>query len=240
MKKLMIAAAAAAMFGGVYADWCDDDPEAQPECSVYNLKIKVKTLAPKALTIKQDCDDDDCVAYYKNATRTFDGLVWLCDATCEDWEDGYDIVMWEKATKSPVLGLLAKGTNENEKVTFDVLSRFDKKANKVQAATTFELEVGDITVAGFGTFDVKKNNIKSISGNAAGTLEPADSVEKGCNECTAYVIGLCEEFDGYEYATETTTEVAASGTWSLKYNKSLSTGSKRASQVVPSYAQAEE
>ena len=244
MKKLMIAAMAASMVGGAYAAFCDDDPIVviPDECRVYDVKLKVKTLAPKAVIVKTayECDDPtvECVSYYKNATRTFDGLLWLCVANCEDMADGYNIVMWEKAQKMPVLGLYdAASKGSTETMAFDLLNRFEKKANKVQAAAVLPLEIGDVAIAGFGTFDTKNNMFKSVSGNAAGVIEALTIDTAGCEDCSNYVVELCEDFVDYTVSGTEETDAAASGTWSMKYNKSLSTGKKRASQVIPAYAQ---
>ena len=46
MKKLMIAVATAAVFGGTYADLCDTE-KPQAGCSVYNVKFTFKTLKAK-------------------------------------------------------------------------------------------------------------------------------------------------------------------------------------------------
>lgn len=245
MKKLMIAAAAAAMVGGAYAAFCDDEPAAAPEtcdCFVYDVKLKVKTLAPKAITVKEefDCEDDEsyCIAYYKSATRTFDGLLWNCCGACEDFEGGdYNIVMWEKKQKQAVLGLYdAAAKGSTEQMSFDLLNRFDKKADKVQAAAVLPLEIGDVTIAGFGSFDKKKGYVKSIKGNAAGAIAPVIIESKNCNDCDNLVVDLCTEFEDYRDDGVDADLAAASGTWSIKYNKSLSTGKKRAGQVIPAYA----
>ena len=286
MKKLMIAAAFAAMVGGASADVCDNTSGS--DCWVYDVKVTMKTLGPKRIKGK-DCygaaDKYSNVEYLVNTTRKFSGIAWACEGACEmPTEDGLDFVMWEPARKVNVTEPLKwveikKGdvlvpehdevvddgngnvtTNhvpakiatdadvkkgwEADTLSFDIADRYDKKANKVEAywsfenlKNTFTTSDGDfdgegkIFAAGFGKFDVKNSRIASISGNAVGTISPT-------MKCNAPVVcDLCTEFEDWFTDGQAATEVVMSGSWSMKFNKSLATGKKTLGQVVPKYAQ---
>lgn len=291
MKKLMIAAAFAAMVGGASADVCDNNPASGPDCWVYDVKVTMKTLGPKQIkSSSKDCHgaagDTSYVEYLVNTTRKFQGIAWACEGACEmPTDDGLNFVMWEPARKvnvteplkwveikvgdkigeKPDLDNLV--TNDDGTVTtnmipvyataadvkkgweadtlsFEIADRYDKKANKVEAYWFFdELQntvttpdgdfdgEGEIIAAGFGKFDVKYGRIASISGNAVGTITPT-------MKCDAPVLcDLCTEFEDWFTDGEAAEEVVMSGSWSMKFNKSLATGKKTLGQVVPKYAQ---
>lgn len=288
MKKLMIAAAFAAMVGGASADGvCDNNPASGPDCWVYDVKVTMKTLGPKQIkSSSKDCygaaGDASYVEYLVNTTRKFQGIAWACEGACEmPTEDGLNFVMWEPARKvnvteplkwvdikvGDVIGssnrvdivdgvevtnkvdIIADATDvkkgwEADTLSFEIADRYDKKANKVEAYWFFdELQntvttsggefdgEGEIIAAGFGKFDVKNGRIASISGNAVGTITPT-------MKCDAPVVcDLCTEFEDWFTDGEAAEEVVMSGSWSMKFNKSLATGKKTLGQVVPKYAQ---
>ena len=289
MKKLMIAAAFAAMVGGASANVCDNNPTPGSDCWVYDVKVTMKTLGPKLIkSSSKDCygaaGDPSYVEYLVNTTRKFQGIAWACEGACEmPTEDGLNFVMWEPARKVNVTEPLKWGaeikigdiigssnvvttvngvevTNtvpvyatatdvkkagwEADTLSFEIADRYDKKANKVEAYWSFdELQntvttpdgnfdgEGKIIAAGFGKFDVKYGRIASISGNAVGTITPT-------MKCNAPVLcDLCTEFEDWFTDGEAAEEVVMSGSWSMKFNKSLDTGKKTLGQVVPKYAQ---
>jgi hypothetical protein len=81
----------------------------------------------------------------------------------------------------------------------------------------------------------------SVSGNCVGRIAPLVSgYEDDCGDVRifAQVAYVCQTFkkwccDQCYYATGS---VPASGTWSLKYNASLSKGTKPLSSIIPTYA----
>lgn len=250
MKKLMIAAALAAMVGGAFAGGvCSDDPA---DCAVYNVKFKLKTLDAKLAKVKNTCEDDGQCVYLENATRTIDGIIWDCDATCETLNDEMmNVALWEVKSKMGVGVLLSFDTTNKVFVAndlpFGLINRYSKKANKVQALWTLPaLDLNDrdgedagavtIVAAGFGSFDAKKEIVKSLSGNAVGSFtEVLTQKYAECGE--PMVADLCTEFTDWCTDGEAAEVLAASGTWSVKYNASLSKGTKSLKSIVPSYAQ---
>jgi len=257
MKKLMIAAAVAAMTVGAYAGACDDVDvtDSWDDCLVYDVKIKAKTLMPKKLVCKDSCtkcSDVDPVYYLADASRTFEGYLWFCYDECWDVDDTPYIAMWEKKTKTAIIPLYyaIEGTKvvaypvETE---FDFLGRYNKKADKVAALWIVDNLYGWFYCAGVkGSVTKDKEmgtvTLKSISGNAVGMLALATVEEaRKCDlpaEFTAQIAGLCDCWEDWcEGDGEDADMVPVSGTWSLKYNKKLSTGAKSMLLVVPSYAQ---
>lgn len=285
MKKLMIAAAFAAMVGGASANVCDNNPTSGPDCWVYDVKVTMKTLGPKQIkSTSKDCynnaGDTEYVEYLVNTTRKFQGIAWACEGACEmPTEDGLNFVMWEPARKvnvteplkwveikvgdvleperddvSPdgtttnripaVIAKEAKKGWEADTLSFEIADRYDKKADKVEAywffdelqntVTTSDGDLdgeGEIIAAGFGKFDIKNGRIASISGNAVGTITPT-------MKCNAPVLcDLCTEFEDWFTDGEAAEEVVMSGSWSMKFNKSIAAGKKTLGQVVPKYAQ---
>ena len=254
MKKLMIAAAAAAMVGGAFAGGLCNDEVGSSGCAVYNVKFTLKTLDAKLSKVKGgDCGDDDKCVYLDNATRKIDGIIWDCAATCDTLNaDAMNVALWEVKSKMGVGDLLSFDTTNKvfvaNNLPFSFINRYSKKANKVQALWKLEdldltnkagVGAGSVTIAaaGFGSFDAKKEIVKSLSGNAVGFFTQALTTKYA--ECgDPKVVDLCTEFTDWCTDGEATEALAASGTWSVKYNASLSKGTKSLRSIVPSYAQA--
>ncbi len=248
MKKLMIAAVAAAVSVGSFAALCDDDPvvTTPDQCEVYNFKMSLTTLVPS----KVKCDEDIAV-YFKKGKRTVEGILWDCVATCDDTAPASNFVAWEKKAKAAVTAPLTWTGDywQADALEFAKLDRFGKKAENVEAyAQDVAFEFGDMCLAGIGSYDKKNERVKSVSGYAVGLMTPATyNVVVNGGECeeddsTPYlglVLPLCDEFEDWCCSGEEVDQVVAYGTWSIKYNKSLSKGKKRLSQIVPSYAQGE-
>ena len=78
MKKLMIAAAAAAMIGGAQAVVC-----VQSKCgdgaagTAYKVAISLKTTTVKSKVAKaSQCDEAECYYWRQQATKKINGLIW--------------------------------------------------------------------------------------------------------------------------------------------------------------------
>jgi hypothetical protein len=220
MKKLMIAAAAAAMIGGAFAD-----------ATVYDLKIsgkkavtargKVQVYA-KYWTGKEDKDgnaitkmayfaanEGEKICYRKSASFTYNGVLAGCD--CDDekavgpfsnFVEGTQIAaIWDAKAKAEV-----PATFEDAKFI-----RSGAKTEFVESYIEVGVEGGDywLDLVGQGKFDVKKALLASLSGNFTGAL-PIESISytvKGedCSMCkpgvddevkvcVPYAIPLCQEF----------------------------------------------
>lgn len=260
MKKLMIAAAVAALTAGSYASLCDDEPEDVAGCAAYDVKITLKTLAPKVLKGSKNQGDDVCV-YLADGKRNLKGIIWMCEEACAFLDaDGNNakMILWrtDKKFQSAIGNTLGWDAAAQEWVAeefnVDILDRYAKKADKVEAlwkidglvATKKNGDQGgeyDLTLGGFGKFDKKNLRVKSISGYAVGTVTPDSATQAGLCGDTAdtapKVLDTCyEDFTDWCCDGEETDAVVAIGTWSIKYNKSLANGKKTLGAVVPSYA----
>ena len=133
----------------------------------------------------------------------------------------------------------------NEVPNFWFLGRYGQKATKVAVGwnPTVYPTYG-FHAAGFGTFYSKDNvhRMTSVSGNCVGLIAPlVAGAEDDCGNDSrifAQIAYVCQKFkmwccDPCYYATF---GVPASGTWSLKYNASLSKGTKPLSSIIPDYA----
>ena len=192
MKKLMIAAAAAAMIGGAFAD-CSDP--ATDYCLVYDLKVTLKTLGPKAMKCKATCGDGT-VYYLDTVTRTLKGYAWSCDYDCECDKSGsttLQMALWEP--KASLGWWMYDATAKAADVTWDALEtiRYAKTGNKAAVYFTMKDKEGTdnsnncpnstyvvkstLTFAAVGGSIAYDKNykdciIKSLSGNVVGGVTP--------------------------------------------------------------------
>lgn len=258
MKKLMVAAAAAAMTAGAFAGACDDTDIGATtfDCMVYDVQLKLKTLVPAKANCysKDSCGEKtacDEVYYLKDGTRKINGYMWLCDDLCWDTDDDVRIVLFDKAAKLPVITL--PYTIEGTKVVqfpntfnFDFLGRYGKSAKKVAAAWQVDADTLYVACAGLGGTTIADKDmgtvqLKSISGNCAGTMDISTIVVPGkcgeADEYTAKIAGLCDCWDNWCDDGDDAESVPVTGTWSIKYNKALSKeNAKSMLTIVPSYA----
>ena len=192
MKKLMITLAAAGLVGSVWAG-CGDSVG----CLVYDLKVTLKTLGPKAQKCKDTCADAT-VYYLDTVTRSLKGYAWSCDYDCEcDGTSGNTVLqlaLWEP--KAELGWWLYKTTDKEGEQKIDIREqtiRFAKKGSK--AAVWFDVVdaegtdwkaagcadsdykvLSTLKFVGFGTAAKNKNLnsciVKSVSGNVIGDVTP--------------------------------------------------------------------
>lgn len=231
MKKLMIAAAAAAMIVGVQAaecvkvtvkDPCDGTKVTEVVgATAYKVAISLKTTDFKQKNLKTDCGTD-CYYWREQATKKIDGAIWAylgCDG-CEvcdvfNGDIDYDSAFWTK--KAPIDWEFSIG-----------LGRIGKKGTDVEAYGGF----GNLAWAGFGKLNEKSKNggacgagtctanVKSITGGIAGMLDiDIYNPELADDPCDCGV--ACDELV-YEECCEigTLAQTAAYGTIKISYDKS--------------------
>jgi len=242
MKKLIIAATLAA----TAAQLCVAETS-EKEAQVYDIKVTVKTTAAKSgkLSSKKNpfVEDTGTIIYRTQGSQTWTGVLWGCD--CETllgaWRtvgDGSEVVegvvIWNSKKPYQVVFL--------DDMKWRVLNAIEAGGGEVEAAWT----IGDssdesnafLSFAGFGKLDVDKkfecrSVIKSLSGNVAGWMPAPKSVTQGnpgvCTFCSG-LVGMTPDTEdsavGWDFCPcETIGDLeftAVSGTWTLKYNKSLS------------------
>ncbi len=327
MKKLMFVAAAAAMTIGAQAELCEEDVSASG-CSVYNVKITLKTLAAKkkscsgvylaegdasdkvqngvwvryvstngtypgvaqptasypaaGYTVNQkyyeawetagsaDTTTGNSAAWYgdvywaDNTTRTLEGLLWQCTASCFEGDAIWNgngsgeiyYALWEKKTEKvfsyPVFKYYKNSTMDafnwitaDETPNFDWMGRYGQKANKIGIYWCPSMKgwTADwLDCVGFGTFDVKNLRIKSVTGGVLGEIAPyVVGEEDECGDSSYFKIQIayvCQKFSAWccDPCYAAVDWVPAYGNWSLKYNASLSSGKKPLSKILPEYA----
>ena len=208
MKKLMIAAAAAAMIGGAFAECGEPDEEKVADCAtVYKFSASVKTTVAKTATVKSECSSDD-ICYRKTGSQKIEGVAYNCECECTDDLADFTWVIWCKKT-----GAVAIADVETLQ-----LNRIEKNKKKVEAAFTLTADyMCEVTAAGFGTFDTKNDRISKLSGYLAGLAQAPVCTAKCKDSTAAYGFGMCDEIeDDFDGVT------IGYGTWKLTYNKSLS------------------
>lgn len=211
MKKLMIAAVAAAMAAGSYAACSEVVETTTAEYDlVWDLSLKAKTLAPKKLSCKTTdvCGETTkgTVYYLDSASRTLKGVIWACDYTCEDAT--FYIGLWDTKNKRAVIAIPSTGFEGQELdfVPADLMV-FGKKANKVAATFNFVgvdatgADAIDVTAAGVNGKIASKSAecadatcyLKSISGYFAGSLLPVIPNTTTYGTTTKTTTSLCGE-----------------------------------------------
>ena len=225
MKKLMIAAAAAATVGSIFG----------ATAQVYDMTITVKSTECKdnKKIYKNVCADD--IQFYRaQATQKFYGKFGgcgcetLCAPTmygvprCGDQERSF--VFWG-----------AKGAFHDAQITWPVLQLVGKNGTNVEGSFNLDLytcEDGTVAAdpdfslagAGYGTASVvacgdEDNYVKSMSGSVVGVANVAAlSAVTGCKYCGD--TADCNVWDYCDCVAADNDVSAAFGTFTLKYNAS--------------------
>lgn len=219
MKKLMIAAAAAAMVGGAYAGCEDPVTPEDPNCAaVYNMTVSLKTLNAKSKKYvnKQECDDPETGVncYLVSGTRKYAGVIASCECECEDTTIVTEpkVYFWGVSEKAPYADAEIALANA---IRFGGAT--DKAAKKVAATVTIASDPIALTGAGFGSYNAKIGRVATISGYITGLVNAPECPVKCDDPLTAYGFSVCDstQVDGL-------VTVPAYGTWSVKYNASAS------------------
>ena len=244
MKKLMIAAAAAAMVGGAYAAYPTDGStiESNNIGSMYNVAISLKTMVPKTYSSIKTTGCVICPStagekchLFEQGTLKINGIFASCD--CEDtFKYGY---YWVGSGKK-VIAVLPPVTNAVEYTDLpeDVMEfqayRFGKTNKKVAAYLGLENDAFELEGYGFGTYtDAKYSYNKSddvftlktpakvsVSGSIAGLIDTEFMIEFANEESNEYVAfevdGVCTVGDVACSDGDELNAVPAVGTFSVK------------------------
>lgn len=228
MKKLMIAAAAAAMIGSAQAivcvseKVCEKDPcTGEKTCEevtgagiAHKVTISLKTTDVKGKKAKAGpCEEAECTYWREQKTKKINGLLWEQLDDCSGCVAvGANSAFWTDKGALDLefaigVGLIGKGTNS-------------KKIEAYGALTGDEF--GALTWAGFGSMaaTTKKNlcddddctmYVNSISGGIAGQLVPAEW-DDVCVDCDVIAYeGCCDDLQ--------LVNTAAYGTIKISYDK---------------------
>lgn len=227
MKKLMIAAAAAAMIGSAQAivcvteKVCEKDPcTGEKTCEevtgagiAHKVTISLKTTDVKGKVKKSACDEE-CTYWREQKTKKINGLLWEQLDDCSGCVAvGANSAFWTNDEALDLefaigVGLIGKGVDSKKIEAYGSLAGDD---------------FGALAWAGFGSMaaTTKKNQcedddctmyVKSISGGIAGQLVPADW-DDVCQDCDVIAYeGCCEDLQ--------LVNTAAYGTIKISYDKS--------------------
>lgn len=223
MKKLVIAAVAAAVsVTGVLAD-CATPTTATGGAYVYTFKASVKTADPSSTTADVGCTQDVKTCYRKKASRTIQGLLIACK--CADLKTGTPTAWFYVLTSSSkylvgddsINGTATYSTSLYNFIGAPTAAKstvaqglFAFGFQEKMAADTSKIRTYVLQAAGFGTQSA--GVLKNLSGQITGSLTTSDCAcstlpSNAYNPCDLVVVG---END------------AVGGTWTLVYNSALS------------------
>ena len=229
MKKLMIAAAAAAMVSGAYATACVDDTS-YDVARVYQVQFNVYTtkgVAQGGIGATQ-CVDGDCLVMRGRDKTVFRGYVYICEDLCELKE--------YKAVFADVKRVALFG--EKGEVTWSWNFANVIGANSTDAECAWDF-AGTVTYdatrmqeyalkgAGYGEFAHSTEGFfKSFAGYFAGTAsasydlssKAAGDIPSACI-CEPSQVLTCDNVAGMKF---TDSDTVAFGTWKMKFNANLS------------------
>ena len=224
MKKLMIAAFAAAAVGGVFAANCTPGPGPviTPDPWAYSWTFSGKTTTGVLVKGTPDRETGSCTVgtipgiddeYIRvPSTLKIQGYTYACNPCCGsfgEWDKEAFVIT--KPAKDYFDGIGDSGN-------LGIAHVIGKKANQVEVWDTFNATTVDsgenyvVEFAGLGTYNLKNVRVTSVSGNFAGQkITPHALSVKGCPEA---VYWTC---DASAYASDDSWSVAY-GKWAVKFS----------------------
>ena len=241
MNKVALVLFAAMASAGIYAR----DPY------VYDVHMKVKTTVAKQGKVVKACQLIDggtnslsSVTYRKQGTVTVRGLIWGCECDTFAGSFGYTkptedgCYFWNVTDARPLANGIA---------TWPVFNRIDKNMKKAEGTMELVADGWHLLCGGFGRADVIDSSIgrlNSLKGSFGGwrmaptwtyTLygEPCTFCDSGTADITYTEAALAWSMCACAVASERTT---AFGTWSIKYNSSLSSRLRDSTSITDVYS----
>jgi hypothetical protein len=236
MKKLMVAAAAAAMIGGAYA----------MDAQVYDFSASLKTTACKETKVSSALakyfntrsykdlelyEKGDKIGLRKQASRKLVGVIWGCDCptliTPPAWSvyndktlGGY--MFWDQSVDDY---FRVRKTS----FSWNVLNRIDAMTKCEGSFTLRNWAQGQslfLVGAGFGTVKGRdcSTYVKSMNGSLVGYREPNEGDTIGCVFCDVngcVVDPICDVCFVGELGVYNPDVTIAYGTWKIKFNSSV-------------------
>ena len=209
MKTLMLFAAALMVVGGAFAQ-CSDPVVSN--CSlVYDFKASLKTTKGKAYS--GDCAD---VCYRDTSSKSFKGYIYACECECTNFLYAATLYAVEKKSGQEIYGV----------PYWMFLNAIGKKSMDAEGLFVISSYYAVFYAAGHGKFE-DNGLLKSMSGNLAGYMEPPYCAEQCSDGEYAVAYPACSWQESYGVMTP------AFGSWSIKYNKSLSSKYSQGLWVPP-------
>ena len=230
MKKLMIAAIAAATIGGAFAD-CAYIPKKDEVRETKNWAYQWKFTGKTTKGVKATCGEQEYVTR-SSASLKIQGWSFYCDAVCGDFESGDATeIFW--STK-PEKAILDGG------ITFEIGNVIGKKGKDYEAAGVANFGKYGLAFAGIGKYDTKNTRVSSIKGNFAGwATAPSLKLGKDTDCLTAQTLpSMVWQCCG---CPTLEADSVAYGKWSVKFNKSWAKkvatwDADTAKKLLPSWA----
>ena len=233
MKKLMIAAALAAVVGGAFAACKPGEPDPIEDAWVYTWKFSGKTttgvMISYTINPSGNCKPGKGGTYgcaiRVPSSLNIQGYTYKCLPCCGGFTelaaDGE--VFWTTKPQKELFAVTDKKYLFTEGLVIDWGHVIGKKAKDFELKGQFtgttddSSEKYDFTFAGLGKYDLANQRFSSVSGNFAGEkVNPHDLKTKGCPDADYW---LC---DGSDYAGAPTDPTVAYGSWSAKLNSAAS------------------
>ena len=223
MKKIMIAAAVAAMGAAAFGANCAPDTPAKDAAWVYQWKFTGKTTAGKKAAVKGNnsvCNPTARAActYRAKASLTIQGYTMACNPGCgsdafETFAEQLEVFYMTKPWKASMSGGVSTELSH-------IIGKSKKQYEAAGTASFTENAEGvtyALTYAGLGKYDLKNSRVKSVSGNFAGTASQAWAYNLKKDLCIK-----AGYWDCVTLALVCDAPTVAYGKFSAKYKKSAS------------------
>ena len=239
MKKLMIAAAVAAMGVGAFADDCT--PEEIKVARIYQVQMNVYTTKGVAqnttISTGSQCAPGtaECVVRRGKDKTMFRGYIYVCENLCDISQ--YACVMADVTRKH---FFQEQGEEMDGAFTWTLLNfGLGSNLTDVEAAWTFEGTVKydeqreqTYTLTGAGYGQLRKGETvfaDNLSGYFAGTATPSFDLKTKYNTamgednclCNPSSVLTCDTFGDLDFEA---LDTVAFGTWKMKFNANASEG----------------
>lgn len=240
MKKILVAALAAASVGSTFAA-CADLPgpsPVTPDAAVYAWQFKGKTgtgvviKGTKDIVVNSTCSDSVTPGQGAEVIRVPGSLAiqaytYICEDECATFEQNL-----ANPTKQQFYATKPFKSAQYKNVTWNTVTLahiIGKSATQYELAGVAKFafsgvdpqETFELTYAGFGSYDKKNGRVSSVAGNFAGTQTPprypgkAAGITESCPPADYWTCAIV-------YAGAPNDPSVAYGTWSVKYNSAAS------------------
>ena len=242
MKKLMIAAAVAAMVGGAFADACEPEEEEIYVARVYQVQMNVYTTkgvmqVVGSATGASQCapGESSCLVMRGRDKTVFRGYVYVCESLCE--LENYASAFCDSRRKA-LFGTLEDGEfSGSSEFAWTFCNVMGARSTDAECSWTFTGTVNydeeraqeyALTGAGYGTFNKSTEGFfDNLGGYFAGTATASYDLssrfyttEEGgdaCN-CQPSQILKCDTVAGLEFEDSDT---VAFGMWKMRFNANV-------------------
>ena len=231
MKKLMIAAAVAAMGAGAFAADCTPEtPVVMERARLYEVTMNLKTtkgiIAGETINTGTVCvpgSESICLVYRAKDKTTLKGYVYVCQELC-DFE-GWECVFADTKRKA---------VSDDSSFDWIICNVISKNLNQAEAAWDFtgsfvyddeRQQTYTLKGAGYGKFVKSDLRFDNFSGNVAGTATASYDLKTKYKEaykdciCSPSSVLTCATYEGLDWEA---LDTVAFGTWKMKFNKTLS------------------